>query len=70
MTEQAVEQILGRIVTDAKFRQLFFSNPEEALQGYELTKQERAALLATKVEDVEGFSRKLDKRITKVKMHL
>ena len=70
MTKQAVEQILGRIVTDAKFRQLFFSNPEGALQGYELTKQEREALLATKVEDVEGFSRKLDKRITKAKMHL
>lgn len=70
MTEQAVEQILGRIVTDEKFRELFFSDPEKALKGYDISDEEREALLKIKVEDVEGFSRKLDDRITKGKMHL
>ncbi len=68
MSKQAVEQILGRIVTDEDFRKLFFSNPEKALEGYDLSDEEREALLETKKEDVEGFSRKLDERITKGKM--
>jgi len=70
MSQQAVEQIVGRLVTDEKFRKLFFSNPEEALKGYDLTPDERKALLKIKAEDVEGFSGKLDKRITKGKMIL
>jgi putative modified peptide len=70
MTKQVVEQILGRMITDEKFRQLFFSNPEEALKDHDLAAEEREALLKTKKEDVEGFSRKLDDRITKAKLHL
>ena len=67
MSKQAVEQILGRLVADAKFRQLFFSNPDKALKNYTLTAAERASLLNIKVEDVESFSGKLDQRITKSK---
>jgi hypothetical protein len=70
MSQQAVEQIVGRLVTDEKFRKLFFSNPEEALKGHDLTPDERKALLKIKAEDVEGFSGKLDERITKGKMIL
>jgi hypothetical protein len=68
MSQQTVEQIIGRMVTDDKFRQLFFTNPAEALKGYDLTPEERQGLLETKKEDVEGFSRKLDDRITKIKL--
>ncbi len=68
MTKKAVEQVLGRLVTDAKFRELFFSNPDKALKGYDLTAKEREALLATKIEDIEEFGRKLDVRITKAKI--
>lgn len=70
MTRQVVEQIIGRLVTDTEFRKLFFSNPDAALKGYDLTAEEREALLATKVEDVEDFGRKLDARITKIKPQL
>jgi len=67
MTKQVVEQIIGRLITDEKFRKAFFENPNEALEEYDLTDEEREALLKTKEEDVEGFSRKLDNRITKIK---
>ncbi len=70
MTRQVVEQIIGRLVTDTEFRKLFFSNPNAALEGYDLTTEEREALLATKIEDVEDFGRKLDARITKIKPQL
>jgi hypothetical protein len=68
MTKQAVEQIIGRMIADEKFRKLFFSDPDKALKGYDLTAKEREALLKTKAEDIEDFSRKLDNRITKIKI--
>lgn len=70
MSKKVVEQVLGRIVTDSKFRELFFTSPEKALKGYDLTAKEREALLQTKKEDVEDFGRKLDNRITKGKIIL
>ena len=65
MSQEAVSQIIGRAVTDDEFRQLLFSNPEQALQGYDLTDDEKEALEDLKQEDLEDFSTKLDSRITK-----
>ena len=65
MSQDAVSQIIGRAVTDAEFRQLLFSNPDQALQGYGLTPAEVEALRDLKQEDLEDFSTKLDSRITK-----
>ena len=65
MSQDAVSQIIGRAVTDTEFRQLLFSNPEEALQGYDLDEDEIEALKNLKQEDLEDFSTKLDSRITK-----
>lgn len=67
MTKASIEQIIGRMITDEAFRKAFFQDPAKALEGYDLSPEERTALLKTKVEDVEGFSRKLDERITKIK---
>jgi hypothetical protein len=65
MSQDAVSQIIGRAVTDAGFRQMLFSNPDQALQGYSLTPDELEALRNLKQEDLEDFSTKLDSRITK-----
>lgn len=65
MSQDAVSQIIGRAVTDTEFRQLLFSDPEQALQGYDLTDDEKEALEDLKQEDLEDFSTKLDSRITK-----
>ncbi len=65
MSQDAVSQIIGRAVTDADFRETLFSNPEQALQGYDLTDDEQEALKNLKQEDLEDFSTKLDSRITK-----
>lgn len=68
MTKQVVEQIIGRMIVDEVYRRQFFTHPENALKGWDLTPEERQALLKTRMEDVEGFSRKLDERITKSKV--
>ena len=65
MSQDAVSQIIGRAVTDADFREILFSNPEQALEDYDLTEDEEEALTNLKQEDLEDLSTKLDSRITK-----
>ncbi len=65
MSQDAVSQIIGRAVIDTEFRNLLFSNPDQALQGYDLSGDEVEALKNLKLEDLEDFSTKLDSRITK-----
>jgi len=65
MAQDAVSQIIGRAVTDADFCETLFSNPEQALEDYNLTDDEKEALKNLKQEDLEDFSTKLDSRITK-----
>ena len=65
MAHDAVSQVIGRAVTDAEFRAMLFSNPTQALQGYDLSVDEVAALKNLQQEDLEGLSTKLDPRITK-----
>lgn len=70
MSKKAVEQIIGRMVTDPEFRDLFFSTPEQALAEYDLTMDERQALLKMDSKHIEEFAGKLDKRITKAKFEI
>ncbi len=65
MSQDAVSQIIGRAVIDTEFRNLLFSNPDQALEGHDLTDDEMEALKNLKQEDLEDFSTKLDSRITK-----
>ncbi|OQY26971.1 MAG: hypothetical protein B6243_13505 [Anaerolineaceae bacterium 4572_5.2] len=68
MSEDHVAMIIGRAVTDSAFRKALFANPKEALKEYDLTEDEKDALMQVKQEDLEDFGGKLDKRITKSKM--
>jgi hypothetical protein len=65
MSQDAVSQIIGRAVIDTEFRNLLFSNPDQALEGHDLTDDEIDALKNLRQEDLEDFSTKLDSRITK-----
>lgn len=65
MSQEAVSQIIGRAVVDAEFRELLFSNPDQALQGFDLTEDENEVLKNLSQADLEDFSTKLDSRITK-----
>lgn len=59
MSKQAMEAVLGRCVMDDDYRKLFFAAPDQALAGYELTRQERAALLAVDAETLDAFAAQL-----------
>ena len=38
---------------------LFFADPDQALAGYDLTKEERAALLSVDAETLDAFAERL-----------
>ena len=59
MSKQVMEAILGRILMDEAYRHLFFAAPDQALASYELTKEERAALLSVDAETLDAFAERL-----------
>jgi len=65
MSLEAVQKIIGRAATDPEFRKLLIDNAAQACEGYDLTKDELAALEALDGESLEAFAGKLPSRITK-----
>ena len=67
MTQDLVELILGRLVTDARFRRRFFSQPAAQLEEYELVEHERDSLCSIDADSVglllELLAERLDPRI-------
>ena len=59
MSQQAMEAIVGRSLMDPDYRDLFFADPDQALASYELTKEERAALLSVDAETLDAFAERL-----------
>ena len=59
MSKQAIEAIIGRSMMDDEYRHQFFADPSRALAGYELTKEERAALLSVDAETLDAFAERL-----------
>jgi len=65
MSKEAVQAVIGKAVTDSKFREQLFASPDEALSGYELTEAEIAALKTIDSEGMEALAGSLDERISK-----
>ena len=65
MSKEAVQAVIGKAVMESEFRELLFANPDQALEGYELTDEEMAALKAIDAETMESFAGSLDERISK-----
>ena len=62
---EALEQVVAKAVKDDQFRQLLLSNPEKALAGYNLTKDEQAMLEGLTEESFDDFAGSLGDRSTK-----
>ncbi len=70
MTQQAVERAIGKLVTDAEFRERFYVNPEAATweAGLPLSGVELEALTGLSRDAVLQFSEGLDARICRVSL--
>lgn len=65
MTTEAVQEIITKAVTDEEFRNLLLSDPEKALEGYELADEETIALKALEREEFEAAASELDERVSR-----
>jgi hypothetical protein len=65
MSKEAVQTVIGKAVTDSKFREALFANPEKALAGYDLTEDEKAGLKNIDAESMDALAGGLDERISK-----
>ena len=63
MSQEALAKLVERASTDATFRSQLQSNPDSALKGYNLTSDERAALLSSDSSKLQSLG--VDARITK-----
>ena len=68
MSQRAVEQILGKLLTDEEFRRRFFEDPECAcfLSGVELSPVELEAVMRTPRTPLAALSQRLDDRIRRL----
>jgi hypothetical protein len=64
MSREAVARVIERASTDAAFRAQLGSNPESALAGYDLTPEERAAVLSGDSAALHALG--VDPRISKL----
>ena len=65
MSTDTVQFIIGRAVTDPEYRELLFTDPEEALKDFELTEEEAHALNDLKREKFEAELGELENRISR-----
>jgi hypothetical protein len=65
MSQEAVERVLGRAMTDAEFRQKLIDDARAACVGYDLTEEELDALDALDADSMKAFAGTLDARISK-----
>ncbi len=65
MSLESLKAIIGRAMLEPEFRKQLFDEPAVALKGYELTDQERAALLDLPKENFEALAGELGERISR-----
>ncbi len=65
MSAESVKQIIERAIAEEPFRELLFSNPNQALAGFDLTVDEIAALKGLKREEFDAAAGDLEQRISK-----
>ncbi len=70
MPAESVKQIIERAIAEEPFRELLFSNPDQALAGFDLTADEIGALKGLKREEFDAAAGDLEQRISKSFMGL
>ncbi|MFV9504167.1 MAG: Franean1_4349 family RiPP [Oscillochloridaceae bacterium umkhey_bin13] len=65
MSQEVVQQVIGRAITDAEFRQRLIDDARAACVGYDLTEEELTALDALDQESLQAFAGTLDARLSK-----
>src|SRR3989454_7419765 len=73
MTQQSVEVLMGKLLTDEELREAFEQNPHGVLvwllrQGLQLSRLEMEALRSIKPSDLSGLAETIDRRLQKASL--
>ena len=70
MSAETVTKIIGRAVNEPEYRELLFSDPAKALEGYELTEEESAGLKGLSREGFDAVANELGERVSRAGLGL
>ena len=65
MSQDVVRLIIGRAVLENEFRELLFADPDQALEGYDLTDKEIAGLKRINRDRFDELATGLEERISR-----
>jgi hypothetical protein len=65
MSQETVQKVIMRAVKEPEYRELLFDDPGRALEGYELTEEEAAALKGLERERFDAFVSEVDERVSR-----
>jgi hypothetical protein len=67
LSQGSVETIIGKLLLDAGFRETLLAAPDQALGGFELTKDEKITLKCLDCETLEALARTLAVRLEQIR---
>jgi hypothetical protein len=65
MSQEAVNQVILKALSDAGFREQLFFDPAAALVGFDLSGEEHQALSSLQRESFDIFASEIEQRISK-----
>ncbi len=65
MSAETVQEIIVKAVTDKEYRELLFSDPDRALENFELTDEEVTALKELEREQFDAVEGELEERVSR-----
>jgi hypothetical protein len=65
MSFENVEKIIGRAIMEGEYRELLFSEPDKALEEYELTVEEKSALKSIDRNKFDEVASELEDRVSR-----
>ena len=63
MYAERMHRLIGRALTDPRFRECLLRSPAEAIRGLPFTDSERSLLASLRANSLEEFSRELDEKV-------
>ena len=63
MSAERLHRLIGRALTDPRFRERLLQNPAEAVRGLRLTSEERSLVTSLRASNLVEFSRQLAQRL-------
>jgi hypothetical protein len=63
LSQESVEWVIGKIILDARFREVLLADPDQVLSAFDLTEREKAGFKCLDSETMEAVAKTLVDRL-------